>query len=197
MRYIKPILPVLILIFAITSCKKTGVSSMKNAAIDTEVLIHEIKFNAPIQYVVTSVSGDTLKMIYYENVSLFIPPNGLNLSYALHLTQDFSGSLLKNFNYNAYDQYGDYTYDWADDNLNNVTKTITDTTINGTSMKNITVERPFIFTKVYNNAQLATAEKDSVNAVTTDKISFSSFAYFGKDYPATTTSTNILYLSLK
>ena len=170
---------------------------MKSPAIDTAVLIHEITFGAPIQYVVTSVKGDTLKMIYYENVSLFIPPNGLNLSYALHLTQDFSASLLKNFNYNAYDEYGDYTYDWADDNLNNVTRTITDTTINGKAMRNVTVERPFIFTRVYNNSQLATAEKDSVNAITTDKISFTSFVYFGKDYPANTASTSVLYLSQK
>jgi hypothetical protein len=197
MRYIKYIFPVLILFLVISSCKKTGVNSTKSTAVDTAVLIHEITFGAPIQYVVTSVNGDTLKMIYYENVSLFIPPNGLNLSYALHLTQDFSASLLKNFNYNAYDQYGDYTYDWADDNLNNVTRTITDTTINGMAMKNVTVERPFIFTKVYTNSQLATAEKDSVNAVTTDKISFGSFVYFGKDYPANTASTSILYLSQK
>ena len=197
MRYVKYIIPVLALIFAITSCKKTGVNSNKSTAIDTAVLIHEIKFGAPIQYVVTSVNGDTLKMIYYENVSLYIPPNGLNLSYALHLTQDFSGSLLKNFNFNAYDQYGDYTYDWADDNLNNVTKTITDTTINGAAMKNVTVERPFIFTKVYNSTQLAAAEKDSVNAATADKISFTSFVYFGKNYPASTASTSVVYLSQK
>jgi len=193
MRYIKYIIPVLLL-FSVLSCRKSeGIKPV--TPIDTDLVIHQIKFSAPYQYASTKVVGDTLKVIYYENVNLYIPSNGFNLSYALHLKEDFSSSVLVSYNFTTVDAYGDVTYDWVDDNLNNVTaKTVKDTVINGASVTHITVQRPFTFFKAFNSTQIATNTQDSLLTLKTNKIVFSSYVYFGKTYPATSDTTNVYYI---
>jgi hypothetical protein len=182
-----------LVLLAFTGCEKSGIKP--TTPIDTDAVIHTISFSAPTQFAATSVIGDTLKTIFYENVSLLIPADGLNLSYALHLKEDFTSSALINFNFTTVDAYGDVTYDWVDDNLNNVTaKTEKDTVINGKNVAKITVQRPFTFSETYTSAQLAINEQDSLLKRTTDKINFSSYVYFGKTYPATSTSTPIYYV---
>jgi len=194
MRYLKYILPILLITFLTISCSKSGLSPTAKP-IDTDALIHQISFNAPSQFVATSVAGSKLTMIYYENVSLLIPANGLNLSYALHLEEDFSSAALKSFDYTTVDQSGDVTFDWVDDNLNNVTaKTIKDTVINAAKWSKITVQRPFTFSKTYTDNKSAVSVQDSVLNLKSDKISFSSYVYFTKTYPASTTSVGVYYV---
>lgn len=208
MNYFKYILPILFAAVTITSCTKSGEikpisskatsstgSNSSSSIIDTDALIHQISFMAPAQFVATSVSGDTLKMIYYENVSLLIPTVGLTFSYSLHLNEIFTASALNNFNYTTIDQQGDVTYDWVDDNLNNVTaKTEKDTVINGVKTTKITVQRPFIFSQVYSSPQLATAEQNTLLATKNDNITFSAYVLFTKTYNITAASANLYYL---
>jgi len=208
MSYLKYILPILFAAITITSCTKSGevkpLSSPKStststsstsATLDTDALIHQISFIAPSQFVATSVSGDTLKMIYYENVSLLIPTEGLTLSYALHLNQTFTASALNNFDYTTIDQQGDVTFDWVDDNLNNVTaKTEKDTVINSVKTTKITVQRPFMFSKVYADKQTALAEENTLLTTKNDNITFSAYVYFTKVYNITAASANLFYL---
>lgn len=185
----------LLLLLSVFSCKKTKTNENKTSSLDTNTFIHAIVVNAPAQFATTSVANDTLSIIYYENVNLLIPTAGYKASFAIHLVEDFTNTSLKNLNYTTYDAYGDVTYDFVDDNLNDVSaKAIKDTMVNDVAMKKITVQRPFTFKKGYASLQAAIAGQDSLDSVTTDNMAFHSFVYFTTTYPATTAGANLFYV---
>ena len=195
MRNIKYIIIIAIFFFAFSSCGKKGVSPSTGSKVDTDAIIHSVALMAPPQYVLTSVVGDTLEMIYYENVKLSISEAGFTYSYAIHLIEDFTNTSLYKVNYFTYDQVGDINYDYVDDNLNDVSaKSIKDTTIAGVASKVITVQRPFIFKKPYATNQAALMGQDSIDAVTNQNMNFHSYVYFEKTYPATSQGTNLYYI---
>jgi hypothetical protein len=193
----------------VTSCQKVDVTPMKSSKAvfgntgssttktdsATDILIHHVTFNAPAQFAAVSVSGTQLNVTYYENVILLIPKQGVTLSYAIHLKEDFSYSTLINYQFNAYNAYGDVTHEWIDDNLNNVAgKTVKDTTINDTLKEKITLQRPFLFSKSYPTSQAAIAGRDSLLARTKDNIVFSSYIYFTSTFPTTYATSNLYYV---
>jgi hypothetical protein len=197
MRSVKFYLILLISLTFFAACKKSAVgpATQTTKPIDTDALIHSIKFSAPAQYSAVSVSGTKLTIIYYENVTLLIPAEGSTLSYAIHLKENFSQTGVATFDYTTVDAYGDVDHDWVDDNLNNVTaKTVTDTTIAGVKNTKITVQRPFIFARTYTTSQAAVLGEDSILNRKTDKVNFSSYVYFTKTYPATSTSAQMYYI---
>ena len=201
----KYLIPILFVFFVLTSCKKSNdvqpsgdITKINNplpsAPIDTDAFIHQIAFSAPFQLVVMSVADAKLTMIYYENVDVFIPNNGYTLSYALHLTEDFSHSSLAKLDYTTVDEAGDVNFDWVDGNLNNVAnKTVSDTTVNSIAMKKINVNRQFTFTETFADNKAAIAKQDSLYNLQNETISFSSYVYFTKTYPATTMCAVINY----
>jgi hypothetical protein len=197
MRCVKYYLVLFVGLAIFAGCSKSGVgpATKTTKPIDTDALIHSIKFVAPNQYSAVSVSGTKLTIIYYENVTLLIPAEGATLSYAIHLEQYFTNSGLANFDYTTVDAYGDVDHDWVDDNLNNVTaKTVTDTTVAGVKTTKITVQRPFIFSRTYTTSQAATMGEDSILSRQTDKIDFASYVYFTKTYPADSTTAQLYYV---
>lgn len=195
MRGIKSCLILFFGLIIFAGCHKSQVNPDTQKPIDTDALIHEIKFIAPAQYSAVSVSDTKLTIIYYENVTLLIPAKGANLSYAIHLKEDFSQSGLDKFHFITIDDHGDINQDWVDDNLNNVTgKTLKDTTIAGVKTTAITVQRPFIFSKDYATNQAAQMGEDSILNRQKDMIGFSSFVYFTKTYPAASTSAQSYYI---
>jgi hypothetical protein len=193
----KYLITVIVLMVIMTGCTKSQNAGPVTAKpIDTDAFIHQISFAAPNQYVATSVSGDTLRMVYYENVAIYLPSQGYKFSYALHLIENFDSSILINFHYTTIDAEGDVDVDWVDNNLNNIgaAKTVKDTTINNVAETQVTVRRPFMFFKVYANNAQAVNEENLVLAINTDKINFSSYVYFTKTYPATSTSIPVYYV---
>ena len=159
--------------------------------------LHQVGFNISDQKVITSVSGDTLTMVYNENISLLILAQGYDESWAVHLFEDFSDSVLGAFNYTTTDPAGYVAVDWVDDNLNNIgaAKTISDTLVNGQKMINIHVQRPFTFSKIYTDGPSATSEQDLLLSKTTDSIKFSSYIYFAAgNYPTSTISAKADYI---
>jgi len=205
----KYLLPILLIFFVLTGCKKsndvvpTGQNTkaitntgnpLPSAPIDTDAFIHEINFSAPFQLVVMTVADTKLTMVYYENVNVLIPKDGYTLSYALHLTEDFSKSSLANLDYTTINEAGDINLDWVDDNLNNVTdKKVSDTIVNSIAMKKINVNRQFTFTEDFADNKAALAKRDSLYNINTERIRFSSYVYFTKTYPATVTAAPINY----
>lgn len=195
-RHLKYLTLTFILFFAVTSCKKSKVKPTPPIKLDTASQIQRIKFGIPNQYAITLISDNVLDIVYYENVSLFVPnEDSVDFTRSMHLKEDFSATLLKNVYFTTIDPYGNVESNYVDDNLNDVdSKTITDTTIAGIPMKNITVERPFFFTKTYVDNASAIAAQDSVDAIKTDRISYSSFVYFNKMYPAATATASLTYI---
>jgi len=194
MKQIKYILPALLLIATTFGCRKVSDVTSPAKPIDTNAFIHSISFAAPTQYTGITVKGATVSLIYNEDVNIFLPKEGYVLSYAVHLKEDFSSSALAAFTFTTIDAEGDITTNWVDDNLNNITaKTVKDTTLNNVAMVKITVKRPFTFTKTYADNEAAVNEQNYLAKITSDKINFSSYVYFTKTYPATATSTAIVY----
>ena len=201
----KYLIPILLVFFVLTSCKKsndvqpsgTGTKTnnpLPSAPIDTDAFIHQITFSAPFQLVVMTVADTKLTMVYYENVNVLIPKDGYTLSYALHLTEDFSHSSLANLDYTTINEAGEVNLDWVDDNLNNVIdKTVSDTTVNNIAMKKINVNRQFTFTEDFADNKAALTKRDSLSNINTEKIRFSSYVYFTKTYPATVIAAPINY----
>jgi hypothetical protein len=191
---------------AITSCRKHGDPVINPApttgnngstsSTDTLSSIYQIIYNDATQKVITSVSGDTLKMLYNEDISVMLPVKGLDQSFAVHLFQDFSKTGLDGVNFITYDQYNDTNLNWVDDNLNNVKlKTVGDTTVNGQLLAKIHVQRPFYFTKVYATSALAVSAQNAYLARMGDTITFSAYVYFvNVDYPTYKTSVKVAYI---
>lgn len=205
----KYLIPILLIFFVLTGCKKSNdatpagkdtgaitktTNPLPSEPIDTDAFIHQITFSAPFQLVVMSVADAKLTMIYYENIDVLIPTDGYTLSFALHLTEDFSHSSLAKLDYTTIDEAGNVDFDWIDDNLNNVIdKTVSDTTVNDIAMKKIKVNRQFTFTEDFASNKAAIAKQDSLYTLRNETISFSSYVYFTKTYPATIMSAPINY----
>jgi hypothetical protein len=62
-------------------------------------------------------------------------------------------------------------------------------------MNMITVTRPFTFSKTYTDNQSAVNAQSAIMANKNDQINFSSYVYFGKDYPTSTQSAMIDYIN--
>ncbi|CAN5422737.1 hypothetical protein BH09BAC6_BH09BAC6_04290 [soil metagenome] len=159
-------------------------------------LLHKVFFYADPQQVKTNVSGKTLTLKFNENVNLFLTSDGYNQTSAIHLFEDFTKSSLINFDYTTVAQMGNVTFNWVDNNLNNVIlKTVKDTVISGKNIVKINVHRTFTFTKVYDSAQMATLQQDYLLNSKQDYISFSSFCYYNqKNYPNSAFTANLVYV---
>ena len=194
MKFLRYILPILAFFIAVTGCNKAANESSPAKPVDTDLFIHQISFAAPTQYTGVNVTGNIVSLVYNENVNIFLPKEGYELSYAVHLKEDFSSSALESFTFTTPDAQGTVTTNWVDDNLNEIaSKTVKDTTLNNVAMVKITVKRPFNFTKTFANNQAALDEQDYLSKLLSDKINFSSYVFFTKTYPATATSTPLLY----
>ena len=175
-------------------------STVKQTAKDTttlkpDVLIRTVVFNAGAQIVKTSVSDTTLKMVFNENINLYVTAMGFNQTYAVHLFENFQNSNLSGLDFTTVNADGNTTFDWVDDNLNNVTtKTISDTTVNGVAIKKINVVRPFTFTKAYHSNDAALSAQKLLLTKTNDYVTFSSYCYYtGVNYPTTGVNVTMLY----
>jgi hypothetical protein len=177
-----------------TDKKNTTPGNSTTSAIRHDDSIHMAKFDFKPQAVKLNVKGTTLTMVFNENISLLFAPEGYQETYAVHLLENFSGSLLSGFDFTTVAEAGNTTFDWVDDNLNNVTdKTITDTTINKQKMIKINVHRAFTFSKVYPSGKDALNEQAAFVAKTTDSVGFSSYCYYKINYPITSVSVSIVY----
>jgi hypothetical protein len=157
--------------------------------------IHMAKFAARPQAVKLNVTGAKLSMVFNENVDILLTEEGYQKTSAVHLLEDFTKTMLYGFDFTTVAEGGNTTFDWVDDNLNNVVdKTITDTTINKQKMVKINVHRPFTFSKTYSSGQDAQNEEALFAAKATDTVNFSSYSYYNlKNYPATSTSASMVY----
>jgi hypothetical protein len=148
--------------------------------------IHMARFDA---------KGTKLTMVFNENVDILITEEGYQKTSAVHLLENFTKTTLYGFDYTTVAAAGNTTFDWVDDNLNNVIdKTISDTVINNQKMVKINVHRPFTFSKNYTSAQQAQSEEAVFAAKTTDTVGFSSYLYYAqKNYRPTSASAVVVY----
>jgi hypothetical protein len=158
--------------------------------------IHMVAFIIYAQKVKTSVSGKTLTLAFDENVNLFVLADGYKKTSAIHLKEDFKKTSLGAFDFTTLNQDGLTTFNFVDDNLNNVKfKTISDTTVSGVKAVKINVHRLITFSKEYNSNQLAIDQQNLLLGKSDDLLSFSSYTYYNqKNYTVTSAVTYLQYV---
>jgi hypothetical protein len=182
------------------SVSKTTGGSLQTASDATSKLshddsIHIASFKIRPQTVKTSVAGNVLILVFDENVDLLFSLEGFQKTSAVHLKEDFDKTILAGIHYSTVAEGGNITFDWVDDNLNNVVlKTITDTVINKVKMVKINVHRPFTFSQQYASNQAALDDRDRFINQKNDTVAFSSYSYYnGKNYQPTSAVAVLTY----
>jgi len=185
------LLPVMI---AFASCNNKG-TLKPTTPTDSATLVHTVKILTAPQSTKISLKDSTLTFAFTEDVSMLLTPTGYSESYAVHITQDFTHSALNQLNYTTINDGSSY-YDYLDDNMNNLSgRTISDTTINNVAYKKLHLIRVINFVKTYANSQLAINAQTAIINTHTDLVTFSSYVFYDKTYPATVTTANINYSS--
>ena len=139
----------------------------------------------PTQTASMKLDQNTLNIVYTENITILTQTADLQKSWAVHFKEDFSASDLGNFDYHSLTREGVNAFDWVDDNLNNINKTVSDTLINNVPVTKIEVIRTFNFTHTYGTVQQATAEYNTL-LTETQNITFSAY------YTPTNPNANII-----
>jgi hypothetical protein len=177
-----------------TTASATTAANQAVAATDTNVILHTVTLTAKNQLAKTLVTDSTLNISYAQDVAILICAKGYNSSYSTYLVADFSGSILSKFNYYSSSKTGVTTYNYIENNLNDVDfKTVTDTTVNNTAMKKVRVQRTISFTKRFATPALAASAQKIVMAQTADPVKYISYMYYDKTYPETSASTKVSY----
>jgi hypothetical protein len=157
--------------------------------------IHMATFNIKPQAVNMRISGTKLVLVYDENVNILLSREGFGKTSAIHLHEDFSKSGLFGLDYTTVASGGNTTFNWVDDNLNNVIlKTETDTVVNNRNMIKINVHRAFTFAKDYFSTQAAQNEQGVFIARKNDTVTFSAWCYYNqKNYLPVSNSAGVVY----
>jgi hypothetical protein len=206
----KTVLPILLILVLLWSCGKQGdvkptstvtTNTPITAAPDPTVKLthddstHIVAFIVYPQNVKTAVTGKTLTLKFDENVNLFLLADGYKHTSAIHIKEDLKKTVLAAFDFTTENENGQTTFNFVDDNLNNVKfKTISDTLIQGVKVKKVNVHRQLTFSKVYASAQLAIDQQSLVLGRYEDLITFSSYTYYNqKTYPVTSAVAYVKY----
>ncbi len=157
--------------------------------------VHMAVFRIAPQQVKTSVSGADLTLKFEENVDLFFLADAYQKISAVHLFEDFTKSSLNGVDYTTVAEGGNTTFDWVDDNLNNVVlKTVSDTTIANVAVVKINVHREFTFLKTYKSNLAAVTEQNYLLNKKSDVIGFSSYTYYNENnYPYVSAAVAVAY----
>jgi hypothetical protein len=187
-----------------TSCKKANLDPIVGekplesvTTLPTKPKSFDINFELPAQIAVTKVDQHKLTIIYTEKVRLLVDTTEYITSWGLHLTENFSSSALANYDFTTVSQHGIKTFNWVDDNLNNVIiKAKKDTTVNGKTYKKVTVERDFTFAKEYPDVLAATEAQKALLLRKDDIINFTSFYYStNKEMVPASALTKVQYIA--
>ena len=178
-----------------TTGTSTGTSTIPPAIILThDDSIHLATFNVKPNLLKATVTDNKLVIIFNENVDLLFNAEGYKKISAIHLSEDFKSTLLKDFQFTTVAEQGNVTLNWVDDNLNNVIKTVKDTVVNNVNMVKVSVHRPFTFFKSYDSNATAITQRDIIINKTDDTVGFTAYSYYNlKNYPKTSAKTTLTY----
>lgn len=186
----KKILSYTLVIMTLASCTKSADVAQKPLDPNKK---YSVSFDITNQQVKTSVVSDTLYLDFYQQVSFLLDPNDYNNTWALGAVQDFSKSYLNGLHYTCLAEKGNYAYDWATINLNNVNpsqKTVAETTINGKKYEKVTLARTFYFFNPMGTNQAAIDKQNALLQNKTDSVSYSVFYMYDSitSIPSNTTT---------
>lgn len=137
------------------------------------------------QVVKTRVSNDTLRLNFYENISLLVDPKDYGNSWAIHLIEDFSKSYLSGLHFDALASAAGYAHDWVPINLNDAApgqKTATNVTVNGTKYVKVTISRLFEFYNKMSSNQAALNQQTTLLQTTNHTVTYKTFYSDGNGY---------------
>ena len=178
--FMKKMIPALLFAFVIVSCTKPK----EDVQIDPNKPYY-MKYQNSDQLVKMRVSNDTLRMNFYENISILVDPNDHKHSWALELIEDFSKSYLNGLHFDAYASDAGYAHDWVPINLNTAAPgqvTTADVTVNGKQYVQISVSRVFEFYNKLGTHQAALDKQNTLLQTTSDSVTYKMFYYYNRVY---------------
>lgn len=131
------------------------------------------------------VSGDTLRLDFYENIVVLVDPKEYANTWAMDLIEDFSQSYLNGLHFDALASAAGYAHDWIPINLNDAApgqKTSTNVTVDGKSYVQVTIKRKFEFYNVLGSNQAAQDQLNTLLSTTTDKVKYKLFYSYDNIY---------------
>ncbi|MBE9586891.1 hypothetical protein IM792_20750 [Mucilaginibacter sp. JRF] len=123
------------------------------------ITVTPVIFETPTQVVTTSVDGSTLNLALNERVHLLMDKDRFENSWSIVFNEDYTGSIFNGLDYTTETQWGTTVHNWRTNNLNQFVKTVTDTTIAGTTVVNVKFERNFNYYKNFDSAEQAQAQQ--------------------------------------
>lgn len=181
-----------LLILSVVSCSKSRVTSK----LDPNKRYY-MKYETPDQIVKMRVSNDTLRLNFYENISVLVDPADYGNSWAMHLEQNFSNSYLKDLDFDALASAAGYAHNWIPINLNDAApgqKTSTNVTVDGKQYVKVTIARVFEFYSKLGTNQAAVNQQNSLLQTTTHTVTFKAYYSDGSGYSLSNDGTfKIMY----
>lgn len=176
----KKMIPAL-LIFAISSCTKPK----EKPKVDPNKRYYMEYVQKNDQSVKLKVVNDTLRLNFYEKITVLVDPNDFANSWAMHLIEDFSKSYLNGLHFDAVATSAGYAHDWVPINLNDAApgqKTSTNVTVNGKQYVQVSISRLFEFYNVLASNQAAINQQNTLLQTTTDEVTYKLFYSDGNGY---------------
>jgi hypothetical protein len=183
----KMILALSIIIIVATACSKTN----ENAKVDPNRTYY-MKYESGDQTVKMQVSSDTLRLNFYENISLLVDPKDYANSWAIHLIEDFSQSYLNNLHFDAVATAAGYAHDWVPINLNDAApgqKTANNVTVDGKQYVRVNIARVFEFYSKLGTNQAALAQQNTLLQTANQTVTFKAFYSDGTGYSLSNNGT--------
>ena len=176
---------------ALLSCKKAEIEGPLTTPPVNQVYT-SLNIKTSPQLVKLFVTGDTLKIVYNEDLTLIVDSDKLAQKDAVHFKEDFTGTTLANFTNPSLSTNGANASGSADDNLNNIVHSSKDTLIAGKRFVQKKITRSLTYQKVYTSADDAhVAQNQLLKQV--DIITFS--AYFSPTDTQTAATFNTAKLT--
>ena len=170
-----------LLIFAISSCTKPK----EKPKVDPNKRYYMEYVQKNDQSVKLNVVNDTLRLNFYEKITVLVDPNDFANSWAMHLIEDFSKSYLNGLHFDAIATSAGYAHDWVPINLNDAApgqKTSTNVTVNGKQYVQVSISRLFEFYNVLASNQAAINQQNTLLQTTTDEVTYKLFYSDGNGY---------------
>ena len=174
-------LSIALLALIVFSCGKPQVAETK---LDPNKKYY-MEYQTSDQLATMTVSNDTLRINFQQNLVFLVDPNDYTNSWAIHLVQDFSQSYLGDLHYTALASAAGYSYDWVPINLNDAypgQKTATNVTVNGKNYVKITVSRVFEFFNKMGTAQAAVNQQNTLLKTSNNTVTYKAFYSDGTGY---------------
>ncbi|GAA4336190.1 hypothetical protein GCM10023149_44760 [Mucilaginibacter gynuensis] len=168
------------------------VTPEEEAALLASLKITPLNYKVQEQQIKASVTGSKLTLAFDEKIHLLIDKDRYNTSWYIYFNEDYSNTAFADFDFTTKLQWGDVSQNYKPFNLNQIDKTVSDTTIAGVAVVNVKFERELKFFKNYETTEAANAKLNALIG-TREDMKFST-SYMPDSTKNSISTTKVVYV---